>query len=681
MADYTLSVKVTGDISDCESKMQKLGSTIDNMKKKIDGAGFENVASKMSAIGKDLTKVGSALTSKITKPAMVAGGALAGITLAKGWARMTDIDNARAKLLALGNTGPQVETIMNNALKSVKGTAYGMDAAATTAASAVAAGIAPGKQLTRYLTNVADAAAVAGIDMNEMGAIFNKVAANGKISAEEMNQLADRGIPIWRLLADTTGQSMDEVRAAVSSGKIGIEELQKAIEEGMGGAAKTIGSTTITGAISNFNAAISRVGANLIGTADNSDSIAGKLLPLFNSLNKAMGVVEEKASGVGESLAAMFGPAIDKVTDFFNRFGEGKVQIDAMTAKIAAFGGAFIVALGPTLSIVGKLMSAIAPMQQRIAAIAKLFGTTSSSVLKFAGVAGLVVTAFMLLYTKSESFREAINQLVGILANTFAGVFRALSPLLETAGTLLGSVAQAVGGVLGPAIKAVTPIISLLLKAFTKMLTVVTTVMNAVLKVVNKVVSAVASKLNFSGVVGKVKSVFNSVKTAITQPIDKARTSIKNAVDKIKGIFNRVKLKLGLKIPHISISGGKAPWGIAGKGKLPSFHVNWRAKGAVFSSPTIFNTPQGLQGVGEAGPEAVAPIKTLQSYVTAAVTDAGGQVDYARLEDIVNGAISDLDFRVEINLDGTKVANVIAKPVQKALNKIQSRDNRKLGYV
>ena len=623
MADYTLAVKVTGDISDYEGKMAKAGSVFDNLKNKIDGADFGSLGAKMSSIGKDVTKVGTALTSKITKPALVAGGALAGVTLAKGWSRMTEIDNARAKLTALGNSSKDVKTIMDNALKSVKGTAYGMDAAATTAASAVAAGIAPGKQLERYLTNVADAAAVAGIDMSEMGSIFNKVAANGKISAEEMNQLADRGIPVWKLLAQTTGMSMDEVRSAVSSGKIGIEELQNAIEEGMGGAAKTIGSSTISGALANFNASISRVGANLIGSADDADSLAGRLLPLFNAINSAMGIVEGKASSLGQTLGNMFGPSIEKLTNFFNKIASGETTIDAMTVKLAALGGGALVALGPMITIVGKAMTAFGALSSRIGGIASALGTTSGTLMKFAGIAGIVIAAFIAMYTNSESFRNAINNLVAVVGATLLNIFRSLGPLLQTVGQLVGNLATMFGNVLGPAIQILTPVINGVLVVFGGLLSVVASVMNGILSVVNRVVSFVASKLNFAGVVAKVTTVFTSIKTAITKPIEDARTKLSNVIEKIKTLFSKAKPKLNIKIPTITVSGGKAPFGIGGKGSLPKFHVNWNAKGAVFTQPTIFATPQGLQGVGEAGPEAVAPISTLQSYISAAVDNTG----------------------------------------------------------
>lgn len=126
---------------------------------------------------------------------------------------------------------------------------------------------------------------------------------------------------------------------------------------------------------------------------------------------------------------------------------------------------------------------------------------------------------------------------------------------------------------------------------------------------------------DLKGAVKTVRDTFEGIRKAAADKIDAARASVKKAVDKIKGLF---PLKVGklfsnLKVPKISVSGGKAPFGIAGKGKLPNFNVKWNAAGAVFDRPTILNSRAGLQGVGEAGAEAIAPIDVLQGYVRQAV--------------------------------------------------------------
>ena len=423
MADYTLSVKITGDASGLEKAAQ-------------------TAQSKLSTIGKGIGEVGQGLTNKITKPALGAATAVAGITIGKGFSRMIEIDNARAKLQALGM---DADAIKDSARLAVEDTAFSLNKAMTTAASAAAAGIQPGEQMTKYLTAIADAAAVAGTDMDEMGAIFNKVATNGKISAEEINQLSDRGIPAVQLLAKATGKSMEEVREAISNGEIGVEELQEAIEIGMPEAAKAIGSSTISGAFSNFNAAIARVGENLIGSADKGDTFAGRLLPLLNAINGAMGLVETKASELGAKLAESVGPPMDKLTDLIQRFAEGEVKIDAAKAKIAALGSVASVALGPAMVGVSKGIAAFDKLKGAVGTLGNIFGKSSGQILKMGGIIGLVVAAFGIAYTRSESFRNAVNGLVSAIGGALLSVFKALSPIIQTAFGLFNDFRDGIG--------------------------------------------------------------------------------------------------------------------------------------------------------------------------------------------------------------------------------------------
>lgn len=137
-------------------------------------------------------------------------------------------------------------------------------------------------------------------------------------------------------------------------------------------------------------------------------------------------------------------------------------------------------------------------------------------------------------------------------------------------------------------------------------------------------VSWVKKKLSsFSDAVSSVKKSFGNIKDAIKDKIDGAKDAVKSAIDKIKGFFplSVGKIFSNLKVPKITVSGGKAPFGIAGKGKKPSFGVNWNAEGGVFDEPTIIPTLKGWQGVGEAGAEAIAPITVLQDYVRKAVKE------------------------------------------------------------
>lgn len=136
-------------------------------------------------------------------------------------------------------------------------------------------------------------------------------------------------------------------------------------------------------------------------------------------------------------------------------------------------------------------------------------------------------------------------------------------------------------------------------------------------------ITTVKNKFNdLKDAAGKVKRWFEDIRKGIADKIGAARDAVKDAINKIKGYFplNIGKIFSNLKIPKISVSGGKAPFGIAGKGKLPSFNVKWNAEGGVLTKPTLFGQiGNTLLGGGEAGKEAIAPIDVLQGYVRDAV--------------------------------------------------------------
>ena len=85
----------------------------------------------------------------------------------------------------------------------------------------------------------------------------------------------------------------------------------------------------------------------------------------------------------------------------------------------------------------------------------------------------------------------------------------------------------------------------------------------------------------------------------------------------------------------------------------------WRADGAIFSKPTIFNTRLGLQGVGEAGAEAVAPIDKLQQYVSDAVRSTVGAL------------------QLQVVLDSGAVVGQLAPKMDSALGSIANRRGRR----
>lgn len=115
-----------------------------------------------------------------------------------------------------------------------------------------------------------------------------------------------------------------------------------------------------------------------------------------------------------------------------------------------------------------------------------------------------------------------------------------------------------------------------------------------------------------NGAKNAVTSVLDNIKSGFQSKLDAAHAIVTGVVDKIKGVFNFNWKLPELKLPHISVTGGEAPFGIAGKGSLPKFDIQWYAEGGVMTAPTIFGAAGGkLLGGGEAGDEAILPLSAL----------------------------------------------------------------------
>ena len=141
-----------------------------------------------------------------------------------------------------------------------------------------------------------------------------------------------------------------------------------------------------------------------------------------------------------------------------------------------------------------------------------------------------------------------------------------------------------------------TSVVQMLIDAFN-------TMFPKAVEIVKSTVKDIATRLGFTGLAAKVKRVFDSVKEKITSPINKAKDLVSSAIEKIKGFFpiSIGKILDNIKLPHFSVDGGEFPYGVGGKGHMPSFGVEWYARGGIMTKPTLF-------GGGEAGAEGIVPL-------------------------------------------------------------------------
>ncbi len=349
---------------------QEVGSGYVTLLPSAKGFG-KRVESEMGGAWDNAEKQGSSafsgLFKKVTGFASAAAVAVAGYFSAKaifggGLSRLLNIEDAQAKLKGLGHDTESIAGIMTSALDSVRGTFYRLDDAATIAAGAVAAGVQPGADLTKYLKLTADASTIAGISLGEMGSIFNKVTTQGRAYTQELNQLADRGIPIYQWLADEYGVTTEALRDMVAKGEVDAATYRKVIEENIGGAALSAGDTT-RGALANMGAALGRVGANLLG------GVFPLFKETFKGITDLLGPVETWAKRVGDALGTELTGGITAMKSAFAEGGDvtssgfagfleriGLLARGAVDAFTGADGGIFDGLLAAAQSVFGQIV-------------------------------------------------------------------------------------------------------------------------------------------------------------------------------------------------------------------------------------------------------------------------------------------------------------------------------------
>lgn len=148
---------------------------------------------------------------------------------------------------------------------------------------------------------------------------------------------------------------------------------------------------------------------------------------------------------------------------------------------------------------------------------------------------------------------------------------------------------------------------------------------------------------------------FADMAREIGSSMKQAETSVIVGVGKLRSALHTKLKGPDIAVPHFSMSGDFN----AKTKQVPSVSVQWYAKGAVFDNATIIPTLYGLKGVGEAGPEAVAPVDVLQNYVAAAVMQSVPQIDYDLLGEKVAEAVSRMNMAIE--MDGREFGRAVRR--------------------
>lgn len=233
------------------------------------------------------------------------------------------------------------------------------------------------QEVIRDLPKLADGAAIAAAGTGNFrealdGIItaLGQMRAKGRLSFEEINQLTERGIPAWDILAKKVGRTKEEIMRLAERGKlsgaVGADLLTRGIGEFGGGIGERL-SRTVSGKESNLQDAYRKRAGE--------DTKA-----LFASYNDALDQgIKGFGDKVGQTMTSGLGKRAALDADFFTQLFSGQISAREFGAAIPGMLKGTFEEL-KTLTIEGGKSMASGLKEGFIGAISGIGGETAESI-------------------------------------------------------------------------------------------------------------------------------------------------------------------------------------------------------------------------------------------------------------------------------------------------------------
>lgn len=376
--------------------------------------------------------------------------------------------------------------------------------------------------------------------------------------------------------------------------------------------------------------------------------IAEKITPAFsdlvNELNSGVsgtaleGLLESIGNGISGfvgSVTNMLPSVLTGISEFFNNISPSistfVSAIDGIGSAIknsvsgdafGSMGGYFTDTFNTVVNGISGMINYISPL---IGTIVGFFVNNIDSFSTFAQTAvGIVTTivgiASSLLGPTLEGIFNSLGPILDDVNGFFTmigGVLTLLQPVFTFIGNSIGKVAQSLVGALGLVLSIFTGDLTGMKESLVSMFdSVYGDLVGPVSSAMSSIGTSISTtwenmKTGFSNACENVKTTvtnaFDNSKTKIVDTFEGVKTSVFNIFDSIKtkisDIWDSIKSKF--KMPSIKQTGTKSILGF----DVPTFGIEWNAKGGIMTRPTIFGAVGNtLQAGGEAGHEAILPL-------------------------------------------------------------------------
>lgn len=298
----------------------------------------------------NITQLGKNMTRSITLPLAALGAAAV--------KSAADLETLETSFISLTGGAEQAKDMVQQLNKFTAETPFQLEQVGKAARQLIAAGTGI-DEVNTQLQFLGDIAATSGSSIDEIAAIFAKVQAKGKVELENLNQLAERGIPIFTALSDATGLLPSELGA----GRVSVEQFNE-----------TLKSFAQEGGFA--EGAMSRL----------SQTAAGRFSTALDNLKLA-----------GAELGKVLLPTINKLLVFVTELAQRFTALNGSTQQMIVEFGLFAAAIGPVVVVLPQIIAQITALKGAFVLL---------NAVMIANPIGLVITALAALTATVVLFRQ-----------------------------------------------------------------------------------------------------------------------------------------------------------------------------------------------------------------------------------------------------------------------------------